>query len=117
MQDSARNRNLKRLSNRQEQIMVCLWEKGPLTVTQILSSLNDKLHQNTVSTFVRGLEKIGLIHHSCSLKPYIYYAALKREQYINYMVNDIINTHFGGSKDALIWYIENKDIQNEVSGI
>ena len=117
MRDSARNKNLKRLSNRQEQIMVCLWEKGPLTVTQIVSLLNERLHQNTVSTFVRGLEKIGLIHHSCGFKPYIYYAKLKREQYINYIINDTINTHFSGSKDALIMYIENQDIQNEVSGI
>ena len=101
---------MKRLSNRQEQILVCLWENGPLTVAQIRSFLNDRLHQNTISTFVRGLEKMGLINHLCGLKPYIYYAILSREQYICYIINDIINTYFDGKKDVLIRYITNQNI-------
>ncbi len=69
---------MKRLSNRQEQIMACLWEKGPLTITQIQSLLKVNLHQNTVSTFVRGLEKMGVINHSGGFKPYVYFAILKK---------------------------------------
>ncbi len=68
---------MKRLSNRQEQIMACLWEKGPLTITQIQSLLKVNLHQNTVSTFVRGLEKMGVINHSGGFIPYVYFAILK----------------------------------------
>ncbi len=83
-------------------------EKGPLTITPIQSLLKVNLHKNTVSTFVRGLEKMRVINHSGGFKPYVYFAILKKEQYINWMINEIITTHFNGQKSVLVRYIINE---------
>ena len=74
---------MKLLSNRQEQIMSLLWEYGALTVTQVQSKLKDKLHYNTISTIIRGLETTGFINHKNEYKPYSYYVEITKEQYIN----------------------------------
>lgn len=96
---------MKRYSNRQAQIMSLLWENDMLTVAQIQDKFKDKLHYNTISTFIRGLESIGAVNHIPKYKPYSYYAVKSREQYINDMLIDIISNYFNNEKDKLVNYI------------
>lgn len=102
--DLAKN-NMKLLSNRQEQIMSLLWEYGALTVTQVQSKLKDKLHYNTISTIIRGLETIGFINHINEYKPYSYHVVITKEQYINSIQQEIISKYFYNKKDKFIDYI------------
>ena len=44
---------MKRLSNRQEEVMSIIWEHGPMTVNKIIPLINNNLHYNTISTVVR----------------------------------------------------------------
>ena len=47
----------KRLSPKEEAIMGCFWQHGPMFVREVVEHLDaPKPHFNTVSTFVRGLE-------------------------------------------------------------
>lgn len=55
---------MKSLSPKEEEIMACFWEHGPLFVREVLDFLPEpKPHFNTVSTFVRGLESKGWLSH------------------------------------------------------
>mgnify|MGYP003417976009 CR=1 FL=1 len=65
------------LSPKEEIIMNLLWEHGPMFVNEMLECYDEpRPHFNTVSTFVRGLEKKGLIaHNSCGIS-HQYYAAV-----------------------------------------
>lgn len=101
---------MKRLSKRQEEVLAILWEHGPLPVSKIVPLIDKNLHFNTISTVIRGLEKSGLIKHIYNIKPYSYYAIIKKEPYINYIIREIIKTYFKDKKNVFIKYIENQVI-------
>lgn len=100
----------KRLSFRQEQIMAVLWENGPMTVSQIQSKLDEPFHYNTVSTFVRGLKKIGMVTHIDNRKPYKYACFIQKYQYINMRIKELIKFYFDKNKKQFIEYLINKEL-------
>lgn len=56
---------LPRLTEKEAEIMQMFWERGELTVRQLLEGYDDpKPHVNTVATIVRILEEKGYVTHS-----------------------------------------------------
>ncbi len=70
------NSKYPKLTEREAEVMEQLWERGPLTVRQLLEAYPDpKPHVNTVSTMVRILEDKGYVSHDPdSSKPFRYFA-------------------------------------------
>ncbi len=61
---------MKKLSEREEEIMSILWNKGPLFVREIVESMPEpRPHFNTVATFLKGLETKGWVKKSFSETP------------------------------------------------
>ena len=55
---------MKKLTDKELQIMEVLWEKGPLSTRDIIGHLPDtSAHFNTIATYVRRLEQHGMISH------------------------------------------------------
>lgn len=51
---------MKKLSEREEEIMSVLWNNGPLFVREIVEKLPEpRPHFNTIATFLKGLESKG----------------------------------------------------------
>ena len=73
---------MKRLSNRQEQVMAIIWENGPMTVNQIHVKIRENLHYNTVSTVVRELERLGYVANVHEYKPYLYASKIEKFDYL-----------------------------------
>ena len=70
---------MKHLTNREEKIMEQFWGRGPLFINDILKALGDlKLHYNTVSTVVRGLEDKGFVDHEQFGNTYRYFPVISR---------------------------------------
>ena len=89
---------MKRLSAREEEIMGFFWEKGPLFVREIVEFYKEpRLHFNTVSTFVRGLERQGLLGHRSLGTSYQYYPLVTREEYGKSTVRGAISKYFNNS--------------------
>ena len=89
---------MKRLSAREEEIMGFFWEKGPLFVREIVEFYKEpRLHFNTVSTFVRGLESQGLLGHRSLGTSYQYYPLVTREEYGKSTVRGPISKYFKNS--------------------
>ena len=89
---------MKRLSAREEEIMGFFWEKGPLFVREIVEFYKEpRLHFNTVSTFVRGLESQGLLGHRSLGTSYQYYPLVTREEYGKSTVRGAISKYFNNS--------------------
>ena len=112
------------LSPKEEIIMNLLWEHGPMFVNEMLECYDEpRPHFNTVSTFVRGLEKKGLIaHKSCGIS-HQYYAAVSREEFNKSTLKDVISKYFNNSylglvsslvKEEQISIDELKELINEV---
>ena len=69
---------MKKLTDKELQIMEVLWENGALSTRDIILHLPDTTaHFNTIATYVRRLEQHGMINHE-ELSPrfYLYHAAV-----------------------------------------
>ena len=90
---------MKKLTDKELQIMEVLWENGPLSTRDIILHLPDTTaHFNTIATYVRRLEQHGMIdHEELSPRFYHYRAAVTREQYISYVNKESVDRFFDGS--------------------
>ena len=89
---------MKRLTAKEEEVMVYFWEKGPLFVRELLSFYDEpKPHFNTLSTVVRGLEEKGFVGHKVYGNTYQYYATVSRDDYRRGTLRGVISKYFDNS--------------------
>lgn len=94
---------MKKLSEREEEIMSILWEKGPLFVREIVDSMPEpRPHFNTVATFLRGLESKGWVKKEFLGNANRYHAAKEVERYREQSLKNMISRFFGGSSFNLV---------------
>lgn len=94
---------MKHLTNREEEIMEQFWNKGPLFINDILKALGDlKLHYNTVSTVVRGLEEKGFVGHEQFGNTYRYYPVVSREDFSRMSLQSIVGKYFNDSYTSVL---------------
>lgn len=87
---------MKRLSNRQEQVMAIIWEHGPMTVSRLIPLIDDHLHFNTISTVVRELDRIGFLSHNSKRRPFLYSPMITKDEYLNEIIFSISKRFFYG---------------------
>ena len=88
---------MKTLSAREEMVMDLLWKNGPMFVSDMLELLEEPLHFNTISTFVRGLEKQGFVGHKSFGGSHQYYATISREEFKKKTLKSVISKYFNNS--------------------
>ena len=72
----------KKLTDKETEIMQMLWQRGALTVREMLEGYPEpKPHFNTVSTTVRILEQKGHVAHEEHPGGYRYYAVARIEDF------------------------------------
>lgn len=88
----------KKLSPKEEEIMSCFWEHGPLFVREVVEMMPEpKPHFNTVSTFVRSLESKGWLTHEQMGNSYRYAPAVDVDEYRDRSLRGFIDRFFGRS--------------------
>lgn len=88
----------KRLSPKEEAIMDCFWQHGPMFVRELVERWPDpKPHFNTVSTFVRGLEAKGWLGHEQVGNSYRYFPLVDASDYRDRSLRGLIDRFFGKS--------------------
>lgn len=94
---------MKKLTEREEDLMEILWNKGPMFVREIIEELPEpKPHFNTVSTFVRLLENKGFVSHTKFGGSYRYEAAVSRDEFSRSTLKDVVDRYFGSSLKASV---------------
>ena len=75
---------MKKLTDKELNIMKILWENGPLSMRYIMEKMADpKPHFNTISTFVHRLEAHGMIkHQEIATRFYQYETSMSKEEYL-----------------------------------
>lgn len=90
--------DMKKLTQKEEEIMGFFWEKGPLFVREIVDFYDDpKPHFNTLSTIVRGLEEKKFISHENFGKTYRYYATVTEDDFRKVTLKGVISKYFNNS--------------------
>lgn len=93
-----KNKDIKKLSPKEEAIMACFWEHGPMFVREVLERLDDpKPHFNTVSTFVRGLEAKGWLAHESIGNSFRYYPLVDSAAWRERSLGGLVDRFFGRS--------------------
>lgn len=94
---------MKKLSEREEEIMSVLWSKGPLFGREIVESLPEpRPHFNTVATFLKGLETKGWVRKEFLGNANRYHAVRELEPYRRQSLKSIVSRFFGGSAFNLV---------------
>ena len=98
MRDKEGKKDRKKLSPKEEEIMSCFWQRGPLFVREVVDMMPDpKPHFNTVSTFVRSLESKGWLTHEQMGNSYRYAPAVSMMEYRERSLRGFIDRFFGRS--------------------
>jgi BlaI family transcriptional regulator, penicillinase repressor len=106
---------MKALTRAEEQIMQILWDLKEGYVKDILERMEDpKPAYNTVSTFIRILEKKGFVKHHPVGKSHLYYPIVTKDAYRSYSMKRLLAGYFGGSFSKLASFFakeENLDLK------
>lgn len=106
---------MKKLTEREEELMTILWDNGPLFVREIIDLMPEpKPHFNTVSTFVRLLESKGFVTHSKFGGSYRYEAVLSRDDFSRSTLQDVVDRYFGSSiKASVSALVDNEKLSDD----
>lgn len=104
-----------KLTEKEEEIMLRLWDHGPCSVKTIIDHLPEpKPHFNTVSTFVRILEQKGYVDRKESDgRGFLYFATLPKSSYRKSAVRKLVSDYFGSSFSMISALVSDKEITPE----
>lgn len=89
---------MRRLTEKEEEVMYHFWDNGPMFVREIVEKCPDpKPHYNTVSTVVRLLEEKGFVDHKVYGSTYQYFAIISREDYKGRALRKVVSDYFDNS--------------------
>jgi predicted transcriptional regulator len=97
----ANNNKMKKLTNKEREVMELFWQHGPMFVRELLEHYEEpRPHFNTLSTIVRRLEHEGYIGHKQYGSTYQYHALITEQDYakgnIFRLVDDYIEDSYKG---------------------
>jgi predicted transcriptional regulator len=106
---------MKELTRAEEQIMQVLWRLGKGFVKDIVDELPEpKPAYNTVSTFVRILEKKGFVSHEAFGKTHQYFPLTSKDEYKKKFLKSFIKRYFGDSFQEMVsFFASGRDINLE----
>lgn len=101
---------MKKLTQKEEEILSIFWERGPMFVKELKEIYADQnLHYNTLSTMVRALEEKGFIDHEQFGNTYRYFAAVSREEYRKKTLGTVVKKYFDNSYKNVVSLLVEED--------
>lgn len=90
-------KKFEKLTDKEEETMLLLWEYGPCPVKDLLEHFSEpKPHINTLSTFVRSLEQKGYVGHKQGrYGGFNYYAVKRKSDYRRGALGKVMARFFG----------------------
>ncbi|MFD2916616.1 BlaI/MecI/CopY family transcriptional regulator [Psychroserpens luteus] len=103
---------MKQLTKAEEEIMQVLWQLEKANVKDVINQLPEpKPAYNTVSTIVRILENKGFVDYEKQGKGHIYFPLLKKQDYSNQSINNLVDNYFQGSfKSMVSFFVKKNDV-------
>ena len=100
----ADSNELPSLSPGQLEIMDVVWRQGDATVGEVWKALaaRRQVARNTVLTMLARLEEKGWLARKADTHAHIYRATVSRETALGTMLDQLVETAFGGSTEGLV---------------
>ena len=93
-----------RLTNTEWEVYECLWERSPLTMTQISNRLTERTGwtRSTGETLVRRMAEKGILRWEQGRKAKLYYPVFDREDAALRETHGFLRKVFGGSIGLMV---------------
>jgi predicted transcriptional regulator len=93
------------------QIMKVVWDEGAVTVKEVCQALSRHkvIAYTTVLTFMKILERKGVLGHTRSGRAFLYRPVLSRQQATRNHVHDAIDRFFDGHPEKLLADVLNNE--------
>ncbi len=103
---------MKEITKAQEDVLKAIWETKEGAVSDILDKLSEpKPAYNTVATVIKVLEAKGYVEHKTYGKTNVYYPAISKSEYAQFVLKDAIKGLFNGSFNQMMSsFVKNKDV-------
>lgn len=108
----------RKLSPANLEIMKAVWEKGEVTINDVVEAINakrkNKIRRTTVQVQMNRLEEYGWLRHTEEGRTFVYSAVVEKQKTRRDILEDIKNRVFGGSRAELVkCLIEDADVSPE----
>lgn len=101
-------------TDRELDIMLVLWERGPSTVTEVKHALADDLARNTVLTMLKVLREKGYVERDERERTHRYFPLVGREAAGERAVGRLVGKLFRGSPALLFTQlVRHRDLSDE----
>lgn len=101
---------MEKLTDREEEIMMIIWEMGQAFVREVRASFPDpKPHINTVATVIRKLEGKGYLGHEDFGTVYRFYPKITKEAYTESQLSPKMARLFGNSFKNVVAFFAKED--------
>lgn len=89
---------MKKLTDKEQEVMQCFWDNGAMFVRDILELYPEpKPHYNTISTVIRVLEEKGFVAHKTYGNTHQYFAVVSQEEYKGKALKNVVSQFFDNS--------------------
>jgi predicted transcriptional regulator len=90
--------------------MQILWRIGKGYVNDVLEHFPEpKPAYNTVSTFIRILEKKGVVDHEAFGKSHRYYPLVSRREYMHFTMKQMLSGYFSNSYKQMVSFFASEN--------
>lgn len=93
------------LTDREADLMVVLWDRGPSTVAEVREHLKDDRAYTTVLSLLRTLEGKGLVRHEENGRAHRYVATVERDAARRSALHQLARKFFQGSAALLLSHL------------
>lgn len=101
---------MKKLTEKEEQIMQVIWDKEKVLVREIVDDLpGPKPHYNTVATITRILESKGFVGHESMGNVNRYFPTVRKEEYRAHFLGKVLDDYFDNSYKQLVSFFARSD--------
>lgn len=104
--------NKPNLTKAEEQVMQAVWQSGKAFLKDVLEAMPEpKPHTNTLATLLKILIDKGYVLAEPSGRNNLYSAIIKKEDYSNASINNLVANYFDGSfSDAVSFLVNQKKL-------
>ena len=94
---------MKKLTNKEREVMELFWQHGPMFVRELLEHYEEpRPHFNTLSTIVRRLEHEGYIGHKQYGSTYQYHALISEQDYAKSNIFSLVDDYIKDSYKGIV---------------
>lgn len=104
------NQSMKELTRAEEQLMQILWKIKKGFIKDLIDRIPEpKPAYNTVSTFIRIMERKGFVDHTAYGKTHEYFPLISKKEYTKLYMKGFIKNYFSNSLQEMVSFFAKED--------